>query len=197
MRRVDEAKASSQTRTWPYPYQHKERPITTSQTLYQGLSVGTAFRDKLLHSGLSWPRLWSLPPKHPSKAKKARAPGMENTITSKENKIDEANTKPAECANEHCPHTYPKTSKVTSSCEIKGTARTTCMRQELSELHPSREAPKRTGHEENKIPNQEANHGSRPEMRAASQQWKTTKQKPSKKADLKITRTNNYPRELR
>ena len=91
------------------------------------------------------------------------------------------NTKPAECANEHSPHTYPKTSKVTSSCEIKGTARTTCMRQELSELHPSREAPKRTRHEENKIPNQEANHGSRPEMRAASQPWKTTKQKPSKK----------------
>ena len=69
MRRVDEAKASSSNRTWPYPYQHKERPITTSQTLYQGLSVGTAFRDKLLHSGLSWPRLWSLPPKHPSKEK--------------------------------------------------------------------------------------------------------------------------------
>ena len=117
----------------------------------------------------------------PEQIKMTRAPGMENTITSKENKIDKANTKPDECANEHSPHTYPKTNKVTSSCEIKGTARTTCMRQELSELHPSREAPKRTRREENKIPNQEANHGSRPEKRAASQQWKTTKQKPSKK----------------
>ena len=46
-------------------------------------------------------------------------PGMEKTITSKENKVDKANTKITECANEHNPHTYPKTSKVTSSWEIK------------------------------------------------------------------------------
>ena len=35
--------------------------------------------------------------------------------------------------------------------------------------------------EKKKIPTQEANHGTPPEKRAASQPWKTTKQKPSKK----------------
>ena len=57
MRRVDEAKVTSQiTGHGLTPTPHQERPITTSQTPNQRLSVGTAFRDKLLHSGLSWPR---------------------------------------------------------------------------------------------------------------------------------------------
>ena len=110
MERVDEAKASSQiTGHGLTPTPHKERPITTSRTLYRRLSVGTAFRDKLLHSGLSWPRLWSLPPMHQTNEKNDLGNRDGKKLSHQRNiKLTKQTRKTTECANEHNPHTYPK-----------------------------------------------------------------------------------------
>ena len=82
--------------------------------------------------------------------------------------------------------------RLPQAARLKGTARTTRLRDELSEYHPSRKAPKRNRHK-GKNPNQKAH----PEVRAASQQKRQKNQNPTKNnADQKTTRTNKYPREL-
>ena len=85
----------------PNIYRGQSRPV---KPLNQGHSVGTAFRDKLLHSGLSWPRYNDRC--HPcTRAINDSGTWNGKTTTSqeKENNVDKADTK----TNWMCKETQP------------------------------------------------------------------------------------------